>query len=177
MSLDVFHLIPQSQVIDMTGGRFGNMAFGVSVTQDIWNSTRSPRAIATRFHQFTLKTSLPARDAVLNNFASKTPASRSLLGARQNPSRYLKDTKRPPGSYIDTRIVIMQQLIHLAKEDSELSKVVFLRSAHVKNNLYKIHIFSDTFIIFVIVSSKGSIHVLIIQLAMDLNHKTYLEKI
>ena len=29
MSLDVFHLIPQSQVIDMTGGRFGNMAFVV----------------------------------------------------------------------------------------------------------------------------------------------------
>ena len=52
MSLDVFHLIPQSQVIDMTGGRFGNMAFVVSVTREIWNSNRSPRATATRFHQF-----------------------------------------------------------------------------------------------------------------------------
>ena len=75
MSLDVSHLIPQSQVIDMTSGRFGNMAFGVSVTQDIWNSTSSPRATATLFHQFTLKTSLPVRDAVLKNFASKTPVN------------------------------------------------------------------------------------------------------
>ena len=108
MSLDVSHIIPQSQVIDMTGGRFGNMAFGVSVTQDIWSSTRSPRAIATRFQQFTLKMSLPARHAVLKNFASKTPVNtlickQSLIGeeflknytARQTPSSYLKDAKRP----------------------------------------------------------------------------------
>ena len=117
MSLDVSHIIPQSQVIDMTGGRFGNMAFGVSVTQEIWSSTRSPRAIATRFHQFTLKISLPARDAVLKNFASKTPVNTlickqtligeeflknytrdqksKVTGARQTPSSYLKDAKRP----------------------------------------------------------------------------------
>ena len=100
MSLDVSHIIPQSQVIDMTGGRFGNMAFGVSVTQDIWSSTRFPRAIATRFHQFTLKTSLPARDVVLKNFASKTPVNTLICKQTLIGEEFLKNYTRDQKSKV-----------------------------------------------------------------------------
>ena len=95
MSLDVFHLIPQSQVIDMTGGRFGNMAFVVSVTREIWNSTRSPR-----FHQFTLNTSLPARDAVLKNFATKTPANTLICKQTLIGEEFLKNYTRDQKSKV-----------------------------------------------------------------------------
>ena len=128
MSLDVFHLIPQSQVIDMTGGRFGNMAFVVFVTREIWNSNRSPRATATRFHQFRQQdtrehTYLQANPnwRRVSKERHARPEVEGYWGQGRTHPGISRTQNAPPGSYIDTRIVIMQQVIHLAKEVSELS--------------------------------------------------------
>ena len=76
------------------------MAFDVSVTQEIWNSTRSPRATATRFHQLTLKTSLPARHAVLENFARKTPVNTLICKQTLTDEEFLKDYTQEQKSMI-----------------------------------------------------------------------------
>ena len=119
------------------------MAFGVSVTQEIWNSTRSPRTTATRFHQLIFKTSLPPRDAVLKNFASKTHVNTLICKQTLIDEEFLKNYMQdqtsmingdkavlthpgisgtqngPVGPCIESRIVIMQHVVNLAKEDPE----------------------------------------------------------
>ena len=81
-------------------GWFGNMAFCDSVTQEIWSSTKSPRTTATRFHQLTLNTSLPARDAVLQNFASKTPVNTLICKQTLIGEGFLKNYTREQKSMV-----------------------------------------------------------------------------
>ena len=123
----------------MTGGMVWKQG-GVSVTREIWDSTRSPRATANCFHQLTLTTSLTARDAVLEKFVSKIPVNTLICKQPIIGEEFLKNDmqevegywgqgsthpgisgtqKVPAGSCIDSRIVTMQQAVNLAKEDPE----------------------------------------------------------